>query len=44
MKNTTTNKNGTTAIYVRRSVNDKDKGNNSLVHYRTERGVHKVRR
>ena len=30
MKNTTTNKNGITAIYVRRSVSDKDKGNNSL--------------
>ena len=31
MKKTTTNNNGITAIYVRRSVSDKDKGNNSLV-------------
>ena len=30
MKKTTTNNNGITAIYVRRSVSDKDKGNNSL--------------
>ena len=30
MKNTTTNKNSITAIYVRRSVSDKDNGNNSL--------------
>lgn len=27
---TKTNTNGITAIYVRRSVSDKDKGNNSL--------------
>ena len=27
MKKTTTNNNGITAIYVRRSVSDKDKGN-----------------
>ena len=30
MKKPTTNNNGITAIYVRRSVSDKDKGNNSL--------------
>lgn len=30
MNKTNTNKNGITAIYVRRSVSDKDKGNNSL--------------
>lgn len=30
MKNTKINDNGITAIYVRRSVSDKDKGNNSL--------------
>jgi len=30
MKNIKINKNGITAIYVRRSVSDKDKGNNSL--------------
>lgn len=44
MKKTTTNDNGITAIYVRRSVIDKDKGNNGrMTHQSCLARIYRIR-